>query len=73
MGARLRVVEPSNENRSVPTRPSNAELRSREYLTAGEVEKLMKAARKRTVESGTRTFGRERADPDLLDRASARA
>jgi integrase len=45
MVAHLRVIEPRNENRSVPTRPANAELRSREYLTAGEVEKLMKAAR----------------------------
>jgi integrase len=43
--AHLRVVEPSHLNRSVPIRPANAELRSREYLTAGEVEKLMKAAR----------------------------
>jgi integrase len=46
MGARLRIVEPSNENRSVPVRPSNSELRAREYLTAAEVEKLMKAAGK---------------------------
>lgn len=45
MIAHLRVVKPRNENRSVPTRPANAELRSREHLTIAEVEKLMKAAR----------------------------
>ena len=45
MSAHLRVVGPSNENRSVPIRPANAELRSREYLTEAEVEKLIKAAR----------------------------
>ena len=37
MAAHLRVIEPRNENRSVPTRPANAELRSREYLTPAEV------------------------------------
>jgi site-specific recombinase XerD len=45
MEAHLRVIEPRNVNRSVPTRPANADLRAREYLTACEVEKLMKAAR----------------------------
>src|SRR6202158_4891063 len=45
MSAQLRVVQPRNENRSVPVRPANAELRSREYLTEAEVEKLMKEAR----------------------------
>jgi integrase len=45
MTAHLRVVEPSNVNRSVPTRPANSDLRPREYLTPAEVEKLMKAAR----------------------------
>jgi integrase len=45
MAAHLRVIKPRNENRSVPTRPTNGELRPREYLTAGEVEKLAKAAR----------------------------
>ena len=44
MPAQLRVIEPSNENRSVPVRPTNAELRPREYLTPAEVEKLIKAA-----------------------------
>jgi type 1 fimbriae regulatory protein FimB/type 1 fimbriae regulatory protein FimE len=45
MTAPLRLVEPHNENRSVPIRPANAELRSREYLTEAEVEKLIKSAR----------------------------
>ena len=46
MSAHLRVVEPGNIFRSVaPGRATNATLRSREYLTAAEVEKLMKEAR----------------------------
>ena len=45
MTSHLRLVRPSNENRSVPIRPANSELRSREYLTRAEVEKLMKAAK----------------------------
>jgi type 1 fimbriae regulatory protein FimB/type 1 fimbriae regulatory protein FimE len=45
MTAHLRVVEPSNQNRSVPVRPPNAELRTREYLTPAEVEKLIAAAK----------------------------
>jgi integrase len=45
MSAQLRLVTPSNENRSVPVRPANSELRSREYLTPAEVEKLAKEAR----------------------------
>jgi len=45
MAAHLRVIEPSNVNRSVPVRPANADLRQREYLTPDEVEKLTKAAR----------------------------
>jgi integrase len=45
MSAQLRLAEPRSENRSVPVRPANAELRSREYLTEAEVEKLMKQAR----------------------------
>ena len=46
MIARLKVITPNNENRQVvPTRSRNADLRSREYLTVAEVEKLMKAAR----------------------------
>jgi integrase len=46
MSAQLRPVRPRHENRSVPVRPPNAELRSREYLTAAEVERLMKAAQR---------------------------
>ena len=52
MTAHLHLVQPNNENRSVrakrqiPTRPSNSELRPREYLTPSEVEKLISAARK---------------------------
>src|SRR5215467_4381455 len=52
MTAHLQLVRPNNENRSVrtrtriPTRPSNRELRPREYLTPSEVEKLISAARK---------------------------
>jgi integrase len=45
MSAHLRLVEPRNVNRSVPVRPANARLRQREYLTAKEVEKLIKAAK----------------------------
>jgi integrase len=45
MTAQLRLVAPSHENRSVPIRPANADLRSREYLTEAEVEKLIKAAK----------------------------
>ena len=44
----LRLVAPTNENRTVetPRRLANAEYRQREYLTPTEVEKLMKAASK---------------------------
>lgn len=43
----LRLVTPAIENRTVmPKRPKNGELRSREYLTASEVESLIAAARK---------------------------
>jgi integrase len=48
MNMRLRLVEPRNENRQVepmPRRVTNAEMRTREYLTPGEIEKLIKAAR----------------------------
>ena len=46
MSAHLRVIAPSNVNRSVaPGRRSNADLRPREYLTPAEVEKLIKGAR----------------------------
>jgi integrase len=45
MPAQVRLVEPSNENRSVPVRPPNAALRTREYLTPAEIEKLIRAAK----------------------------
>jgi integrase len=45
MSAHLKLVEPRNENRSVPVRPANAELRTREYLTPAEVKKLIKTAK----------------------------
>jgi hypothetical protein len=42
----LRLVTPTTENRTViPQRPPNAELRTREHLTADEVEKLIEAAK----------------------------
>ena len=45
MSAQLRLVKPSNQNRSVPVRPANADLRTREYLTVKEVEKSIATAR----------------------------
>jgi type 1 fimbriae regulatory protein FimB/type 1 fimbriae regulatory protein FimE len=43
----LKLVTPATVNRTVtPTRPPNADLRTREYLTEAEVERLMAAARK---------------------------
>ena len=37
----LRLIAPTTENRTVtPTRRPNAELRTREYLTDAEVERL---------------------------------
>ena len=43
---RLRLVAPTHQNRTMPVRPVNADLRKREYLTPHEIEKLIKAARK---------------------------
>jgi hypothetical protein len=43
--AHLRVIEPRNKNRSVPHWPANAELRSSEYLTVKEIDRLGKACR----------------------------
>jgi integrase len=43
--ANLRLVEPDNIFRKVPTRKPNAEMRTREYLTPAEVEKLIAAAK----------------------------
>ena len=45
MIAPLRVVKPRNDFRSVPVRPPNSGLRTREYLTPAEVEKLIKVAK----------------------------
>jgi integrase len=42
---RLRLVTPRHQNRTVPVRPSNADLRMREYLTPKEVETLIREAR----------------------------
>ena len=41
----LRPVAPNNIYRKVPTRKLNAEMRTREYLTPAEVEKLIAAAK----------------------------
>ena len=42
----LRLVTSTTENRTVaPRRAPNAELRTREHLTADEVEKLIEAVR----------------------------
>jgi type 1 fimbriae regulatory protein FimB/type 1 fimbriae regulatory protein FimE len=44
--ARLKLVTPSTENRTVtPRRRANAKLRTREYLTDAEVAKLMEVAK----------------------------
>src|ERR1700746_2637527 len=46
MISRLRLVAPTTENRTVtPKRRKNAELRTREYLTAPEVGRLQDAAK----------------------------
>ena len=42
----LRLVAPTTENRTVaPQRPPNSDLRTREHLTADEVEKLIEATK----------------------------
>jgi integrase len=43
----LKLVAPTTVNRTVatPKRPPNAELRTREYLTEAEVERLIEAAK----------------------------
>jgi len=44
--AKLRLVEPTTENRTVtPKRKANAEMRTREYLTDAEVARLAEAAK----------------------------
>jgi type 1 fimbriae regulatory protein FimB/type 1 fimbriae regulatory protein FimE len=45
MTAHLRLIEPRHVNGTVPLRPTNAELRPREYLTPAEIETLIAAAR----------------------------
>jgi hypothetical protein len=42
--ARLKLVAPTSVNRTVPRRPKNKDLRTREHLTEKEVERLIKAA-----------------------------
>jgi type 1 fimbriae regulatory protein FimB/type 1 fimbriae regulatory protein FimE len=45
--AHLKLVTPATENRTVtPKRPPNADLRTREYLTAAEVKRLTAAAKR---------------------------
>ena len=41
--ARLRRVAPTSVNRTVPRRPKNKDLPTREHLTEKEVERLIKA------------------------------
>jgi hypothetical protein len=44
-GERVAEAEaPTIVKRTVPRRPTNADVRPREYLTADEVEQLMQAA-----------------------------
>jgi integrase len=49
MNSHLKLVAPSNVNRQVepitPRRVANAEMRSREYLTPAEIEKLIRTAK----------------------------
>jgi type 1 fimbriae regulatory protein FimB/type 1 fimbriae regulatory protein FimE len=46
MNAHLHLVGPRNENRQVGLRrPTNASLRTREFLTPAEIEKLIKSAK----------------------------
>ena len=44
--AKLKLVPPTHQNRTMPSRPVNSDLRQREYLTPHEIERLIKAARK---------------------------
>jgi hypothetical protein len=53
MAPNLRVVEPNNIFRKVPSRRPNAEMRTREYLTPHEVEKLIVAAKLGATATGT--------------------
>ena len=46
MKSHLKLVAPGNENRKVtPTRVPNADLRTREYLTPAEIDKLIEASK----------------------------
>src|SRR5262245_6259301 len=45
MKPHLTVVKPRNQNRTVPIRQPNAELRKREYLTPAEIDKPIAAAK----------------------------
>jgi hypothetical protein len=63
----LKLVAPTTILRTVtPRRRANAELRSREYLTPAEIEKLMKSARDNRYGHGDAshtTIGRLTAAP----------
>jgi hypothetical protein len=49
----LKLVSPTTENRTVtPRRPTNAELRSREYLTAREAVAALKQICRTLIEDG---------------------
>ena len=55
MKSRLKLVTPCTVNRTVtPKRPPNADLRTREYLTEAEVERLLRA----TFDWGPTFFGK---------------
>jgi integrase len=45
MTRHLRLIRPGPINRTVPIRLTNAELRTREYLTTREIERLIRTAR----------------------------
>jgi type 1 fimbriae regulatory protein FimB/type 1 fimbriae regulatory protein FimE len=44
--ATLKLVSPSNENATMPVRPANAILRTREYLEPKEIDRLIAAAKR---------------------------
>jgi hypothetical protein len=74
MIARMKLVESCNENRQVepatPRRLTNAEMRSREYLTPAEIEKLIKAA-KGCRSAAVPTLAHRRVRFGLLRRATS--
>jgi type 1 fimbriae regulatory protein FimB/type 1 fimbriae regulatory protein FimE len=52
--SRLKLVRPATEKRTVaPKRRPNADLRTREYLTEAELERLLKATRATDGPTGT--------------------